>query len=146
MKLASTKFLLITFLLSIVFLSSCSSDDDSPIQEEIINPEEAIIGQWNLTARTEHGLEFCELGTKIYFEEDNSLEFDYHEGDDPEDCYSLLLIGNYELFNENQLRFNFESPVESNRTVTYEFSNSSTLLISFDANENSIVTETYKKQ
>lgn len=146
MKPAYSKSILVTFLLSIVVLSSCSSDDDSSVQEEIINPEEAIIGQWNLTARTEHGLEFCELGTKLYFNEDNSMEFDYHEGDDPEDCYNLLFTGNYEILNENQLKFNLESPVESNRNVTYEFSDPTTLLFSFNVNENSIVTETYKKQ
>ena len=140
----SKPFFLFLFL-SILIFSSCSSDDDTSSNDiPVDNPEEAIIGQWNLTARTEDGLEFCELSHKFYFNEDNTLEFDYNEGDEPGDCYNLLIMGSYEFLDENQLKLTFESPIESTQNVTYEFSNSSTLLISFF--EDSTVTETYKKQ
>jgi len=135
---------IIYLLVVLTTLIACSSDEDSSSNDTVDKPEEAIIGQWNLTERTNGGLEFCELSNKIYFNEDNSLEFDYNEGDDPEDCFSLLIRGSYEILDENKLKFNFESPIDNTQTVTYEFLNSSTLLISFF--EDSTTTETYKKQ
>lgn len=142
----SKPFFLFLFL-SILIFSSCSSDDDTSSNDiPVDNPEEAIIGEWNLTGRTVHGLEICELGTSFSFLEDASFDFDFHEGDDLEECSNILIKGNYEFLADNNLKVNFETFTETSQTVTYEFPNKTTLLISFNENESNVITETYKKQ
>src|SRR5699024_8793356 len=114
----STKFhsgslaILLLFMAFICF--SCSSDDDNPSAET--NPQEAVIGTWKLRDRTEIGIEYCELKTSYTFSEDQSMLWDYHYGDAPEDCDSTSPEGHWELLENNRIVLNYPS-IESQDTL-----------------------------
>ncbi|MDQ7916654.1 lipocalin family protein [Mesonia sp. MT50] len=116
MKLVCSKSILVTFLLSIMVLSSCSSNDDSPIQE-IIDPEEAIVGKWSLLAREPDAIKGCEFGTTITFIENNKLYYRLSYGDDFSNCEVDEINGNWEYLGENQFKLTFN---DQTRVVVIE--------------------------
>jgi len=127
--------------------SACSNDDDGNTEiEQNLTNEEKIVGNRKLRGRTEHGIEFCELETSFTFESDNSLLFDFHVGDEPEECMNIEAPGTWSFEDENiiiiTLVYNGVEEIE----FLYEFEGNNTLKLSdFDENGEITLTETYRK-
>jgi len=139
--------LLILFV-AFSFISSCSSDDDgNTAVEQNLTKEEKIVGNWKLRGRTEHGIEFCELETSFTFESDNSLLFDFHVGDEPEECMNIEAPGTWGFEDENIIIINLVYNGTEELEFLYEFEGNNTLKLSdFDENGEIGLTETYRRQ
>lgn len=92
------KFFLCALLIGMCFIS-CSDDKDAGSKS--IDPKKAIVGTWSLRDRIPHGIEVCELQTTFQFAGDYSVEIEIYNGDEPDDCKSITIYGEYYLQEEN---------------------------------------------
>ncbi|MGJ5641580.1 lipocalin family protein [Formosa sp. S-31] len=132
------------FVLSMLFITSCSSDDDSTT-EETVKEEPTLVGEWHGVASTYNGVDFgSPENYVINFNAENLAEFTYiGYGDNGED---IIREATYEI-NEGVLTIDWQGAYKDMETMYIKITEltEDTLVIEYNITLDGVITETYTR-
>lgn len=136
------KSLILLSILVICLTISCNKDDDNSGTSNEVTSEK-LIGTWALRDRSEIGIDFCELSTTMKFGNERHFTLEKYIGDEPEDCRSAILEGNWFFLGNGKVKI---KPLhQSADTLHLEFINQGRGL-KLNKLDGSGYVETYAKQ
>ena len=135
----TSKLLLVFFIL---FLASCSSDDNNPGTE--LSPEELLVGKWYLTNATTNGtevnLEDCQLFSFIEFLNEEDILTEWYESN----CSSSGLKTVTYTFQSNPTGISISGDTGFSMNPDYEIlklTSTELILRTFDASQTTLIWE-----